>query len=197
MPVVSCYWERGPGYLVKEIFKSMLWLMLLSVAWKGRFGDMGISIFLKSGLPKKKKHLERNNIGTIWDKRIWRKVWQRKPGSKPPSAPDWRGQGRWLTRSVFTAILGPWVFLCGEKRFARCFSDASVVLPNAASEHCQDLDTLGPVPKQRMRRGRKKVSSVTRWPVCFARQAVYFCIYLHGTTFVHWKSLSRIVGYLP
>lgn len=44
--------------------------MLLSVAWKGRFGDIGISIFLKSGLPKKKKHLERNNIGTIWDKRM-------------------------------------------------------------------------------------------------------------------------------
>lgn len=70
MPAISCYWERGPGYLVKEIFKSLLWLMLLSVAWKGRFGDMSISIFLKSGLPKKKKHFERNNIGTIWDKRM-------------------------------------------------------------------------------------------------------------------------------
>lgn len=65
MPLISCHWERGPGHLVKEIFKSLLWLMLLSVAWKGWFGDMGFSIFLKSGLTKKKKHLERNNNGTV------------------------------------------------------------------------------------------------------------------------------------
>lgn len=58
---------------------------------------------------------------------------------------------------LLTAILGPRVFLCGKKRFARCFSDASVVLPNAASEHCQDLDSLGSYSQTKYGwRGQKK-----------------------------------------
>lgn len=53
---------------------------------------------------------------------------------------------------------GPRVFLCGKKRLAGVFQMPPVVLPNAASEHCQDLDSLGPVPKQSMRRAEKKTA---------------------------------------
>lgn len=52
---------------------------------------MGIGISLRSGLPKKKKNLKRNNIGTIWDKRmcpgdVKKSVSKERLGPNPPFA---------------------------------------------------------------------------------------------------------------
>lgn len=112
---------------------------------------------------------------------------------------------RWGRRSTGSApfcdtgILSPTVFLLWETRFALLFFQTPGLspLPNAASGHCQDLDTLGSIPKQ-VCWGAEGKSSMTRWPFCFARQVVYFCILVDAELLLHLgESQSGTVGCLP
>ena len=152
--------------------------MLLSVAWESGLWDVGIGISLKSGLPKKKKNLKRNTIGTIWDV-SWgckEKCEQRKAGSKPTLRQIKKRSGEVTHKERILYNAGALSVTLGVEEVCKVFfrflccpaKCCQWALPRPGhSWASSQISVL---------RGRKKDSSMTKWPLCFAMEAVYFCI---------------------